>query len=141
MTTFVKTFAPAFPNLANRFFEEYEHQAKANQFSLPAVNVLENEATFELHLAAPGLEKTDFTLNVHEKTLTISAEKKNVEAEAKPHFSRKEFDFSTFKRAFTLPKSVDVDNIMATYTNGVLHVTLPKLEEAKPKEPRAVAVA
>ena len=97
MTTFVKTFAPAFPNLANRFFEEYEHQAKANQFSLPAVNVLENEATFELHLAAPGLEKTDFTLNVHEKTLTISAEKKNVEAEAKPHFSRKEFDFLLYE--------------------------------------------
>lgn len=98
----------------------------------PSVNVAENETTFRLEVAAPGLAKEDFKVNIEDKTLTISAEK-TVENETKEgeKFLRREFGYSTFKRSFTLPETIDIANIKATYENGVLHLTLPKVEVKK----------
>jgi HSP20 family protein len=66
--------------------------------------------------------------------LTISATKKEVEGEVSPNFTKKEFDFSTFKRAFTLPKNINSDNVEAIYDAGILNIVLPKVEKVAPKE-------
>ena len=98
----------------------------------PSVNVTENEGEFCLEVAAPGLAKEDFKVNVEDNTLTISAEK-TVENETKEgeKFLRREFGYSTFKRSFTLPENVNVADIKATYNNGVLQLALPKMEVKK----------
>ncbi len=141
MATLVRNFAPVFPALLGNLFNEYERVAPAHQHSFPAVNVLEDENSFKIALAAPGLKKEDFKINIHENTLTISTEKKEENEETTAKYTRKEFNFSSFKRTFNLPKSVDSEKILATYNDGILGLELPKKEEAKPKEPRLIEVA
>lgn len=108
-----------------------DHNVKANKVT-PSVNIVENEGMFKLEVAAPGLAKEDFKINVEDKTLTVSSEKK-VETEAKEgeKILRREFGYSNFKRTFTLPENVNVADIKAIYENGVLTVHLPKLEVKK----------
>ncbi len=141
MATLVKNFAPSFPALLANIFNELEYVAPTHQHSFPAVNVLESEEAFKIELAAPGLKKEDFKVNIHENTLTISTEKQAETEETVGKYTRKEFNFTSFKRSFTLPKSVDGEKILATYTDGVLGLELPKKEEAKPKEPRLIEIA
>lgn len=141
MATLVRNFAPVFPTVFGNLLNDFERVAPAYQQSFPAVNVLENENAFKIELAAPGLKKEDFKVNVHENTLTISTEKKEETEETVGKYTRKEFNFSSFKRSFTLPKTVDTDKIVATYNDGVLGLELPKKEEAKPKEPRLIEIA
>ncbi len=138
MATLVRSFAPVFPAILGNFLNDFERIAPAHQQSFPAVNVLETEDAFQIELAAPGLKKEDFKVNIHENTLIISTEKTT---ETTGKYTRREFNFSTFKRSFTLPKTVDGEQIVATYTDGVLGLTLPKKEEAKPKEPRSIEIA
>ena len=137
MATLVRNFAPAFPALLGNFLNDFERVAPAHQHSFPAVNVLESEESFKIELAAPGLKKEDFKVNIHEN----STEKKEETEETVGKYTRKEFNFSSFKRTFTLPKSVDSEKIVATYNDGVLGLELPKKEEAKPKEPRLIEIA
>ncbi|CAH0996786.1 hypothetical protein EMA8858_02921 [Emticicia aquatica] len=141
MATLVRSFAPAFPALLENIFNDFERVAPAHQHSFPAVNVLESENAFKIELAAPGLKKEDFKVNIHENNLTISTEKKEETQETVGKYTRKEFNFSAFKRTFNLPKSVDSEKIVATYIDGVLGLELPKKEEAKPKEPRLIEIA
>ncbi len=141
MATLVRNFAPTFPALLENIFNEFERVAPTHQHSFPAVNVLESDESFKIELAAPGLKKEDFKVNIHENTLTISTEKQTETEETVGKYTRKEFNFSSFKRSFTLPKSVDGEKIVATYTDGVLGLALPKKEEAKPKEPRLIEIA
>lgn len=94
----------------------------------PAVNILEKEGHFEVQLAAPGLEKSDFKIEVKDGYLSISAEKSTENVEKNANFKRKEFSFTTFKRQFYLSDTVDADNISATYHQGVLNVKLPKVQ-------------
>ena len=91
----------------------------------------ENAAEFRLEVAAPGLAKEDFKINVEDVTLTISADKKAAEAKEGEKYIRREFGYSTFKRTFTLPETVDVTSIKAVYENGILVLTLPKVEVKK----------
>ncbi len=143
MATLVRSFAPTFPSVLQNFFNDFEHVAPTHHNSFPAVNVLEDENSFKIELAAPGLKKEDFKINVHENVLTISAEQKTESEESKSNgkYTRKEFNYSSFKRSFTLPKTVDGEKIVASYNDGVLGLELPKKEEAKPKEPRLIEVA
>jgi len=99
--------------------------------AVPAVNISENDAAYLIELAAPGLQKSDFNIQVDKDLLTISVEKKEEEAAVVKHFSKREFNFSAFNRSFTLPESVDYNNIDAVYTDGVLVVTVGKKEESK----------
>jgi HSP20 family protein len=97
--------------------------------STPSVNVKENETEFTLEVAAPGLQKEDFNVSVDENVLSISAEKKTetTENNEQTKFTRKEFSYHSFKRSFTLDEeSVDADNIVAKYENGILNVHIPK---------------
>ena len=96
------------------------------------VNVLELDSKFELEVAAPGLKKEDFELNVEKDVLSISAERSRDEKEG-VKVLRNEFGDYNFKRSFQLADTIDADNIKASYKNGVLQVTLPKKEKEAPK--------
>ena len=111
--------------------------------NVPAVNIKETDTNFGIELAAPGKTKEDFNIEIDHNVLTISSEEKT-EKEEKDNqgkYTRREFSYSSFRRAFTLPESVNADSINATYENGVLHVTLPKREEALPKPKRMIEIA
>ena len=101
------------------------------RFSDPAANIIENSESFQLDIAAPGLNKDDFKINLENNILTISAELEDQKREEGKNYSRKEYYYGSFSRAFTLPKTIDLDGIKADYKNGILMVTLPKKEEAK----------
>ncbi len=143
MNTVVKSFRPinSFPSLLDNLFSDVDLFADSrSNLTVPAVNVKEDGESFNIELAAPGVKKEDFKINVDEKLLTISSEVKKEETEEKDNYTRKEFNYSSFTRSFTLPKTVDIEKIEASHENGVLHITLPKKEEAKPKEPRLITV-
>lgn len=109
--------------------------------SVPAVNVKEDENTFGVEVAAPGLQKNDFKIELENDVLTISSEKETDSESQKDGYTRKEFGYSSFRRTFSLPENmVDGDKVEAKYENGVLHIALPKKEEAKPKPVRAIEV-
>lgn len=115
--------------------------ASLNQ-SLPAVNIKEESDHFTVELAAPGLNKEDFQIDLDNRVLTISSERKEEQnhSDAQGKYTRREFHYASFKRAFTLPETVDTDNIHANYASGVLHIQLPKREEAKQKPVRSIAI-
>jgi len=101
------------------------------RFSDPAANIIENSDSFQLEIAVPGLHKDDFKISLENNIMTVSAEFEDEKREEGKSYSRKEFYYGSFSRAFTLPKTIDLDNIKADYENGILKVALPKKEEAK----------
>ena len=110
--------------------------------SLPAVNVKETAENFIVEMAAPGMKKEDFKIELNNNVLAISTEKKE-ENETKDgeHYTRKEFSYQSFQRSFELAKeTIDADNIRAKYDNGVLHLTIPKKEEVKQKQARLIDI-
>ena len=125
---------PRFSNLFDSFFEnEFQNANRRELFKTPAlVNVKDTEAAYIIDVAAPGFKKEDISIKVENNLLTVKAEQKTEEEVKEQKFTRKEFNFSSFNRSFTLPKTVDADKIAASYENGILSVTLPKKEEAKP---------
>ncbi|MEP7107811.1 MAG: Hsp20/alpha crystallin family protein [Ferruginibacter sp.] len=111
--------------------------------TIPAVNIRENNENFLVEMAAPGMTKNDFKVELNGNTLVITSEK-NFEEETKEEerYSRKEFSYQSFSRVFTLPKEVvDSDNIEAKYQNGLLQLVIPKKEEAKQKGPRLIQIS
>ena len=111
--------------------------------SIPAVNIMESEEGFNVEVAAPGMVKDDFNIELDNDVLTISSEdkKENESADKNGRFTRKEFSYRTFKRAFSLPDSVDNSKISASYNNGVLEIALPKKEEAKVQAKRLIDIS
>ena len=111
--------------------------------TLPAVNIRETDDNYAVEMAAPGMKKEDFKIELDNNVLTISAEKtEEHEENGKEKYSRKEFSYQSFQRSFNLPKEVvDEDKIEAHYKDGVLHLTIPKKEEAKQRPPRKIQIA
>lgn len=133
-----------YPNLVNSFFNKElmdELFVPAHQGTAPAVNVAESAEGYRIEVAAPGLQKSDFKLNLDHNRLTISAEKENKAEEKSEKYTRREFSYSSFQRTFTLPTTVDGEKINAAYVDGVLQVELPKREEAKVKPARTIEIA
>ena len=97
---------------------------------VPAVNITETERSFQIELAAPGLKKSDFKVNVDKNIMTISVEKSEEKVDEDKVYSKKEFSYSSFSRSFTLPEVVDYANIDANYVDGVLAITIGKKEDA-----------
>ncbi len=97
---------------------------------VPAVNITETDAAFELELAAPGLQKEDFKISVDKNLITISADKQTGEGDKTKSYSKREFNYSSFSRSFTLPDVVNYNNIEANYAEGVLLVRIGKKEDA-----------
>jgi len=119
-------------NLFDHIMNDNFYKSHNSACTKPATNIIENENNFELSLAVPGLEKDDIKIDLEDNLLTISAEK---EAEKENvNFSRKEFAYQSFSRSFTLPKTVEIENIKADYKNGLLNITIPKMEETKLKK-------
>jgi len=111
--------------------------------SIPAVNIQETEDMFKVEVAAPGKTREDFNIELDNDVLTISAEEKkeNETSEKNGRFTRKEFSYSNFKRAFSLPDTVNSEEISASYENGVLMINLPKKEEAKVQPKRMIEIS
>src|SRR5438094_440695 len=108
--------------------------------TIPAVNIKENTENFEVEMAAPGMTKNDFKVELDGNTLSITSEKEDRnEMKDGERYTRKEFSYQSFRRTFQLHKDVvDADKIEARYENGVLHLTIPKKESAKQKPPRMI---
>ncbi len=113
----------------------------SNERSTPAVNVSEDENKFDIQVAAPGLDKKDFKVNVENNVLTISSEKEDKNEDEGKNFMRKEFSFTAFSRSFTLPDNVDEEKIKASHKDGVLNVEIPKTEKAKSKPGREIKIS
>ena len=129
----------AFPSLMNEIFKPDWFGGMENLNStVPAVNIKDNEKEFELELAVPGRKKEDFNIEVDNDVLTISSEKKHEEEVKEENYTRREFGFSSFKRSFTLPETINTDKIKADYSEGLLKFVLPKKEEALPRPKRLI---
>ncbi|WP_423128804.1 Hsp20/alpha crystallin family protein [Gaoshiqia sp. Z1-71] len=123
-------------NLWNEFFD------KTGWGSNPGVNVFEGKDNFEIEVAAPGLDKKDFHIDLKDHVLTVSSEKKEEKEEKdgnKVVFC--EFNYSSFSRSFRIPDGVDVTKINASHKNGVLKIVLPKREELKGNASRMIDIS
>jgi len=98
---------------------------------VPAVNISESENNYHVELAAPGLKKDDFKLNLERNQLTISVEQSSDHQDNQKNYSKREYSYSSFVRSFTLPESADDGKIDASYTDGILRIDIAKREEAK----------
>jgi len=138
---------PSFPSLIDSLFSRDMMDWNNTNYSttnttLPAVNIRETKDDFQIEVAAPGMEKKDFNINLENDTLTISSEKQKENTSEGDNYSRREFSYQSFQRSFTLPEHlVDGEKIAAKYSDGILKITLPKREEAKPKPARQIKIS
>jgi HSP20 family protein len=121
------------PSIFDNFFRNdfFETGSWSRTLNVPAVNIVEDNNEFKLSLAAPGMKKNDFKIDIDGNMLTISAELEERKEEKKEKFTREEYNYSSFSRSFTLPDEVNKEKIEAVYHDGVLKLSLPKREEAK----------
>jgi HSP20 family protein len=108
--------------------------------NVPTANITENRKEYIVELAAPGLDRKDFNIELDEQTLTISAEKEMEEKKEEEQFSRKEYSFQSFKRTFYIPQAIKEDKIEAKYDKGVLKVIMPKLKETQTKTVQRIEI-
>ncbi len=125
--------------LRNNFFGDLLDSESS--FSTPAVNIAEGADSYSIEVAAPGLAKNDFKINLDHNVLTISSSKEDKKEEKDGKYTRQEFSYSSFSRSFTLPESVEAEKISATHKDGILYINVPKREEAKVKPAREIAIA
>lgn len=137
-----KTNGHYFPSVFDELFRPDfgGRQLNYNTPAVPPVNIKETENAFEVELSAPGKQKEDFNIEVDNGLLTISSEIKSENNVEEGKYTRREFSFASFKRSFTLPDTVNENDIKATYDAGVLKIFLPKKEEALPKAKRVIEV-
>ncbi len=109
--------------------------------TLPKVNIRETADAFWVEMAVPGMKKSDFHIDLDNQLLSISTELKQEEERQEDNYTRREFGYSSFKRTFTLPESVDDFKINASYNDGILNIHLPKKEEAKQKPARTIKIS
>ncbi len=139
-------FSNQVPSVFDRLFEGDLFDWTNRNYSLtnttlPSVNIKENTDAYEVEVAAPSFDKNDFKLELKNETLTIMSDKKT-ENEVKEGecYTKREFSYQSFSRSFTLPQTADGDKITANYENGILKITIPKKEEAKPKPLRFIEI-
>jgi HSP20 family protein len=128
---------PAFNSMVNDFFRDDDFfDSRFRMMKVPAINVMETDEAFKLEVAAPGMKKNDFVIEVNNGYLVISAETKSEMEETEDNYTRKEFNFSSFNRSFWLPEGIKEDKIKATYKEGMLYVSLPKtvVKKVEPKK-------
>jgi HSP20 family protein len=132
---------PFFPSLIDDFINT-DWNLKVPSFSstVPAVNIKELDSQFEIELAVPGMKKDDFEIEVEDGVLSISSTQEEEQVNEKGKFTRREFSYSSFRRSFTLPDSVDPTKIDATYKEGVLLVLLPKHKESQPQPKKLIKI-
>ena len=127
------------PEVFNDFF--YNNNMPKTNATAPAINVLENETEYTVELAAPGLRKEDFDISINnDGDLVIKMEKKNEVKDEKAHYLRREFAYSKYEQTLILPDDVDKDKVGARMSNGVLNITLPKLNKSVQEVARQIEV-
>jgi len=114
----------------------------ATQTTLPAVNIVESHDGFVVEMAAPGMHKEDFKIELENETLKIMSERRDTrEMKEEERYTRREFSYMAFERTFRLPKSVvDDSKIIAKYEDGILKIQIPKREEARTRPPRMIEI-
>lgn len=146
----IKSNSPLFPSLP-RFFDDFftrdlldweVQNYSGTNTTIPAVNVIESNDSFTVEMAAPGMTKKDFAIELENEMLKITSQKETRdELREGDRYTRREFSYQSFVRTFHLPKSVvDVSKIHAKYEDGVLRILIPKREEAKSLPPRKIAI-
>lgn len=142
---------PEIPSLFNEFFngdffngevfDSRNFDSLGEGSTLPSVNIMDTENSFEIEVAAPGMTKKDFKIELNNNILTISSENEDSKEDRDENYTRKEFSYQSFLRSFRLPENkVDGNKINAKYKNGILFVSLPKKEEAKLKPVRMIEI-
>ena len=132
-----------YPSVFDEFFgrEYYPAHYRSNGFkSTPAVNISEDDNGFTIEVAAPGLEKKNFKIDLDNDLLTIASVMEDKNEEMNGNYTRREFRYNNFSRSFNLPETVDAEKISASHKNGILSISIPKKEEAKPKPARQIAI-
>ena len=141
------TLFPSLPSLLDDFFNrDWADSTLPNgnySATLPAVNVQETNEDYIIHVAAPGMKRDEFKVEIDNNVLTISAQREDnhKEHDQARNYTRREFNYQSFQRSFTLPENkVEGEKISARYTDGILHITVPKKEEAKVKPVKQITV-
>jgi HSP20 family protein len=112
-----------------------------NYNSIPAVNIVESKDEYRIDVAAPGLDKEDFKIQIDKNVLTVSSEKEEKHEDKDKRIMRKEFNYFSFKRCFSLPETVNSEKIKASHKDGILEIVIPKREEAKEKPVRDIKIS
>lgn len=99
--------------------------------TVPSLNIIEEKNNYRVDLAAPGLKKDDFNIDIDGNLLTVSCDKESEIKEDEKGYTRREYDYSYFSRTVTLPDYADTKGIVAKYTDGILHITIPKKPKAQ----------
>jgi len=122
---------PSLLNFVDHLFEGNIDESNNCSKCVPLTNIIENEKSFNVDIAIPGVEKKDVKIGIENNLLTVSSEKKEEKNEEEKNFTRKEFVYNSFSRSFTLPKIIDAEKIKANYENGILKIELPKKEKGE----------
>ena len=140
----ISKFNPWYPSFMERFMEKDFRNllhSFVSEDTVPAVNVKETEKEFLVEVAAPGMKKDDFDIEMEENTLIISCEQREEKKEKEGDYTRREFNYRSFHRTFDIPQHlINKDQIDAKYENGVLFIHLPKTEQAKTRLHRKIKV-
>lgn len=134
-----RSFRPFFMN--GLFDDDFFPVVNTRSASLPAVNIREDDRKFILDLAVPGMDKKDLKIDINEDVLTVSSESNHEAEENREGYKRKEFSYSSFCRSFQIPDNVNSEKIEANYKDGILTVTLPKVEEDRNKISRQISIS
>ena len=142
LVKFKNNSMPVVPTFFDTIFGKdfFDYNGNHLATTVPATNIKESKENYSLELAAPGMKKSDFKIEISNSVLTVSAEKELNKEETENNFTRKEFNYHSFSRSFNLPQTVNKDAIAASYTDGVLYINIPKKEEAKEKPARLIDI-
>ncbi len=130
----IKRDFPMLTNLSDFFDDDWFPGRVFKNNWTPAVNVVEEDNQYEIEVAAPGLKKEDFNVEIENGVLTISGKTEKEDEEKKKNYTRREFSSRSFVKSFTLPENVDEEKMKAKYADGVLQLTLAKSEKALPQK-------
>lgn len=132
------------PSVFDDFFkpwsEWFEGGGGGRTMKVPAVNITEHKDEYLVSMAVPGLKKEDFKIAIDGNMLTISSEKEEKKEEKDENYTRKEYNYSSFSRSFTIPEVINQEKIDARYEDGVLKISLPRREQTKKVSSKQIVV-
>ena len=137
-------YAPTLSNFFDDFFTRDLFNwpsSSATGTSIPSVNIYETDNEFHVEMAAPGMSKEDFKVELDNNMLTISSQKESEEKDENKNYQRREYSYQSFVRSFHLPDSAEAEKINAKYSDGVLNLVIPKKEEAKRKPVKTIKIS
>ncbi|MCC8426406.1 Hsp20/alpha crystallin family protein [Mucilaginibacter sp. UR6-11] len=140
VTKLTDTVPALFEDLLKPWNELFEGRLFRKELKVPAVNITDHKDRYLVSMSAPGLKKEDFKIDVDENILTISSEKEESKEEKEEKYTRKEYNYSSFSRSFTLPEGADKEKITAKYEDGVLKITVPHNHKTKSPSAKHIAV-